>query len=153
MELIDILSPARVAQNAAVSSKKRALELVSQLLGQDDKLTSQEVFESLVARERLGTTALGHGVALPHGRLKHGKNTVGAFVQLAHGIDFDAADRNPVDLLFAIVVPESSTEEHLNLLAQVAALFSDAGMREKLRHAGNADDLYTLLTQWKPQHR
>jgi PTS system nitrogen regulatory IIA component len=153
MELVDILSPMRIAQNASVSSKKRALELVSQLLGQDDKLTSQDVFESLVARERLGTTALGHGVALPHGRLKQSTNTKGAFVQLANGVDFDAADRNPVDLLFAMVVPESSTEEHLKLLAQVAEMFSDATMRDKLRHARNADDLYALLTQWKPQRQ
>ncbi len=151
MELIDILSPLRVAQNDTVTSKKRALELVSQLLGQDEVLTAQEVFESLVARERLGTTALGHGVALPHGRLKQSNVTLGAFVQLTNGIDFDAADRNPVDLLFAIVVPESCNEEHLKLLAQIAELFSDADMRKKLREARNADELYALLTQWKPQ--
>lgn len=153
MELNDILTPTRVAQGVTVGSKKRALEYLSQLLGRDDKLTCQDVFESLIGRERLGTTALGHGVALPHGRLKQGAQTLGAFVQLAKGVDFDAADRKPVDLMFAMVVPEASTEEHLQLLAKVAELFSDEIMRQKLRGATNADELFALLTQWKPRHQ
>lgn len=152
MELTDILSPMRVAQGVTAGSKKRALEFVSRLLGQDDKLTSQDVFESLVGRERLGSTALGHGVALPHGRLKQSTKTYGAFVQLTQGVDFDAADRNPVDLVFAIIVPEACTEEHLQLLALIAELFSDETMRQKLRGAKTADELYALLTQWKPRH-
>ena len=110
-----------------------------------------EVFEGLCNRERLGTTALGHGVALPHGRMKKLQHTVGAFAQLSNGVDFDAADRERVDLLFAIAVPEQSTEEHLQLVAQIAELFSDETMRQRLRQAKNADEVFQVLSQWSPQ--
>jgi PTS system nitrogen regulatory IIA component len=150
MELKDILAPSRIAQGALATSKKRAIELVSKLLAAGDELVANDVFESLINRERLGTTALGHGVALPHGRLKNGERTLGAFVQLANGVDFDAADRKPVDLLFAIVVPEESTEEHLQLLAKIAEMFSDETMRARLRHAASVDELQRLLLQWIP---
>ena len=151
MLLSDILAPQRVLAGAHASSKKRALELLSQLLAETADTTPQEIFASLTARERLGSTALGYGVALPHGRMKKLTATRGAFVQLTQGVDFDAADRGPVDLLFAIVVPEQCTEEHLQLVAQIAELFSNESIRNQLRLAKDADALLEMLTHWNPQ--
>lgn len=152
MQLKDILAPQRVLAGAQASSKKRALELLSRLLADPSDTTPQEIFESLTARERLGSTALGYGVALPHGRMKKISATRGAFVQLMQGVDFDAADRSPVDLLFAIVVPEHCTEEHLQLVAQIAELFSNDTMRNQLRQAKEAGELFDVLIHWIPQH-
>lgn len=151
MQLSDILAPQRVLSGAQASSKKRALELISQLLAESADTSQQEIFESLTARERLGSTALGYGVALPHGRMKKLTATRGAFVQLLQGVDFDAADRTPVDLLFAIVVPEHCTEEHLQLVAQIAELFSNEAIRNQLREAKNTDELLSTLVNWNPQ--
>lgn len=152
MQLKDILAPQRVLAGAQASSKKRALELLSRLLADPSDTTAQEIFESLTARERLGSTALGYGVALPHGRMKKISATRGAFVQLVQGVDFDAADRGPVDLLFAIVVPEHCTEEHLQLVAQIAELFSNEAVRNQLRQAKEASELFDTLIHWIPQH-
>jgi len=151
MQLSDILAPQRVLASAQASSKKRALELISQLLAESTDTNQQEIFESLTARERLGSTALGYGVALPHGRMKKLTATRGAFVQLLRGVDFDAADRAPVDLLFAIVVPEHCTEEHLQLVAQIAELFSNEAIRNQLREAKNTDELLSTLVNRNPQ--
>lgn len=150
MQLQEILSPDRVVSHAQATSKKRALELMSQLLSGGQTAVELEMFEGLCNRERLGTTALGHGVALPHGRMKKLQHAVGAFAQLSSGVDFDAADRERVDLLFAIAVPEKSTEEHLQLVAQIAELFSDETMRQRLRQANNADEVFQVLSQWSP---
>lgn len=152
MQLQEILSPDRIVSHAQATSKKRALELMSRLLSGGQTATEMEVFEGLCNRERLGTTALGHGVALPHGRMKKLQHAVGAFAQLSNGVDFDAADRERVDLLFAIAVPEKSTDEHLQLVAQIAELFSDETMRQRLRQAKNADEVFQVLSQWSPQH-
>lgn len=150
MQLQEILSPDRIVSHAQATSKKRALELMSQLLSGGQTAVELEMFEGLCNRERLGTTALGHGVALPHGRMKKLQHAVGAFAQLSSGVDFDAADRERVDLLFAIAVPEKSTEEHLQLVAQIAELFSDETMRQRLRQANNADEVFQVLSQWSP---
>ena len=151
MQLSDILAPQRVLAGAHASSKKRALELLSQLLAEQADTTPQEIFASLTARERLGSTALGYGVALPHGRMRKLTATRGAFVQLVQGVDFDAADRGPVDLMFAIVVPELCTDEHLQLVAQIAELFSNEAIRNHLRQAKDTDALLQALTHWNPQ--
>jgi nitrogen PTS system EIIA component len=151
MQLSDILAPQRVLAGAHASSKKRALELLSQLLAESTDTTQHEIFESLTARERLGSTALGYGVALPHGRMKKISATRGAFVQLVQGVDFDAADRGPVDLMFAIVVPEQCTEEHLQLVAQIAELFSNEAIRNQLRQAKDSATLLDVLTNRNQQ--
>lgn len=148
MQIAEILSPARVALGAEVSSKKGVLEELSSLIAADTSdLTQTEIFDSLCARERLGSTGLGHGVAIPHGRLKGGKETLGAFIQLAEGIDYDAVDQQPVDLLFALLVPEESTDEHLQILARLAEMFSDTELVEKLRRANSPEVLYDLLKE------
>ncbi|MBI1422707.1 MAG: PTS IIA-like nitrogen regulatory protein PtsN [Gammaproteobacteria bacterium] len=153
MHLSDLISPERIRCNLDAQSKKRALEQLSELISQNqDTITSTQVFDSLLSRERLGGTGVGHGVAIPHGRLRNSQKALGAFIKLAHGVDYDAADKQPVDLLFALLVPEESTEEHLQILAQLAAMFSDESMREKLRHAEDTADIHELLLAWQNSH-
>ncbi|MDX1593441.1 MAG: PTS sugar transporter subunit IIA [Gammaproteobacteria bacterium] len=150
MQIIDIIDPARIVTGANATSKKRALEMLSELLSDSSgELGQSEVFTALLGREKLGSTGLGHGVALPHGRLGSCSRPVGALVVLAEAIDFDAVDGEPVDILFAMLVPEDSTEEHLELLAQLAEFFGDSARCEVLR-AKEPRDLYQLLTDWRP---
>jgi PTS system nitrogen regulatory IIA component len=146
MHLDEIISPERALFNVHVTSKKRALELLSGLLTKmQPTLDRNEVFESLCNRERLGSTGLGYGVALPHGRVDKNEQTIGAFLQLAESVDFDSVDNQPVDLLFAMLVPENSTNEHLNMLAELAELFSREEVREKLRKVTDSSELFDLL--------
>jgi len=148
MQLSDFISRNHVVCNSDATSKKRALEQLSELLAEDQqKATPNEIFESLISRERLGGTGIGYGVAIPHGRLKNCDHTSAAFVRLKQGIDFDSVDQQPVDLLFALVVPEESSEEHLKLLAMLAGMFNDEGFREQVRHCNSAEELFTLLMQ------
>ena len=149
MQVTNLINSGRIACNVEAGSKKRALESLSELLaGEDTGLSSHEIFDCLLARERLGATGIGHGIAIPHGRLKHSEGTVGAMIRLAEGIDFGAADNEPVDILFALLVPEESTDEHLQILAQLARLFSDAQLREKLRQADNPQMIFSILEEW-----
>jgi PTS system nitrogen regulatory IIA component len=154
MQIADIITPERVACNVHASSKKRVLEKISDLVASESAvaLTAHDIFDSLLARERLGTTAIDHGVAIPHGRLKDTTETIGAFVQLAEGIDCDAMDKQDVSLLFALLVPEESTEEHLQLLARLAEMFSNEGLREQLRTAPDSQTAYDLLINWDRTH-
>ena len=150
MQIIDIIDPARIVTGVHVTSKKRALELVSELLATSTpELGQSEVFTALLGREKLGSTGLGHGVALPHGRLGTCGKPVGALAVLAEPIDFDAVDGQPVDILFAMLVPEASTEEHLLLLGQLAELFDNLEHCKQLRNS-DPNGLYQLLTEWRP---
>lgn len=147
MRISDILSADRVACRLDVSSKKGALEELAQMIASGaPALSSAEIFESLIARERLGSTGLGHGVAIPHGRLKNSDQTLGAFALLARAVDYDAIDQQPVDLLFALTVPQHSTDEHLEILARLAEMFSDAELVARLRGESTAAGLFKLLT-------
>jgi len=150
MLLSDLVTPDRIACAVNAQSKKRALEHISEIISKsEDTISSNDVFESLLARERLGGTGVGYGVAIPHGRLKSSDHTVGAFIKLQKAVDYDAADRQPVDLLFALLVPEKSTEEHLQILAKLAKLFSDESFRSQLRDADNIDKIHQLLLDWE----
>ena len=151
MEISDIISPDRIAYDMDASSKKRALEKISDIISASEgvQLLPHEVCESLIAREKLGSTGIGSGVAIPHGRLKNSDKTIAAFVQLHKGINFDAMDDEDVDLLFALLVPENSTDEHLQILAQLAEMFSKADFRAKLRASKNSDELFNLLRNWR----
>ncbi|ALP51709.1 PTS sugar transporter subunit IIA [Candidatus Tenderia electrophaga] len=151
MNISDLLSADRIVCGLALGSKKRALEALSQLLSQatEVSLSDTQIVDGLLARERLGSTGLGHGVAIPHGRFKDVDQAVGAFVRLEEGVDFDAIDGDPVDLMFALIVPEESTEEHLQLLASLAEMFSDATIREGLRRCGSAQDIEKVVSHWR----
>jgi PTS system nitrogen regulatory IIA component len=134
MKLSEILTPDRIRLDSDATSKKRALESASQLLANcDEKLSPRQVFDCLIAREKLGSTGLGHGVAIPHGRLAGLDKTIGVFLRVPRGVDFDAPDSEPVDLIFALLVPEESTEEHLQVLANIATYFDSEGSRDALR--------------------
>ncbi len=153
MQLTDILTPERVSCDSQAGSKKRVLELLSELAaGGQDSLSRSEIFDSLLSRERLGSTGLGHGIAIPHGRVKNSDKTIGAFIKLREGIDYDAMDHQPVDLLFALLVPEQSTEEHLKLLAQLAEMFSNAEVVAHLRSATSAAALLDTIRAWQHDH-
>jgi PTS system nitrogen regulatory IIA component len=153
MNITDLINAQRVACKDEVSSKKRLLELLGELIasGQTD-FTVREIFDSLNGRERLGSTGLGHGVALPHGRLSQSRRAVGAFVKLNHGVEFDAIDKQPVDLVFALLVPEHFTDEHLKILAYLAEMFSDKAFCDRLRSTDSDQALFEQLIRWKPSN-
>jgi PTS system nitrogen regulatory IIA component len=147
MLISDLLSPERIRFDVKSSSKKRLLELISEELARNsDEFTQREIFESLCARERLGSTGLGRGVAIPHGRIKGSQHVEASFIRLKKPLPYDAADGEPVDLLFCLAVPEDCGEDHLKLLAQVAELFSDPEMLVSLREAEDAGTLMQLLS-------
>lgn len=150
MLISDLLSPEKIHCDVHSSSKKRLLERISEELARhSDQLSQREIFESLCARERLGSTGLGKGVAIPHGRVKGTDNVEVSFIRLNKPLPFDSVDGEPVDLLFALAVPESCGEDHLKLLAQVAEMFSDSELLEKLRTAENSGKLLQLLSDSK----
>ena len=147
MQISDILTSDRILCNVNVSSKKAALETLSGLIADtSSNLTGPEVFYSLISRERLGSTGLGNGIALPHGRMKNGLTTIAAFIKLKQGVEYDAVDHQPVDLIFALLVPEHSTDEHLQVLAQLAERFNMPEFPTQLRREESNEAIYNLLT-------
>ncbi len=151
MGIADLLVLERITCNAEVRSKKRALEKLSALLATaHPELTEDEVFNGLLARERLGSTGLGHGVAIPHGRFKHVNTAFGAILSMSEGIDFDAVDHKPVNFIFALMVPEVSTDEHLQLLSKLAELFRDDTIRSELLAAQSGEELMALFQLHSP---
>jgi len=148
MRVADILTAERVRLDVDATSKKRVLEEVAEIMADAHaSLSTRAVFDCLVARERLGTTGLGHGVALPHGRLRGLTDTIASFLKMRTGIDFDAPDGQPVDMVFALLVPEESTEEHLQILARIAEFFDSASSREALRSSDSAVQACELLCE------
>ena len=147
-------TPVRLSCRNIVGSQKRAFEMLSELVSKDEpQLNQAEVFTSLIERERLGCTGLGHGVAIPHGRLKGLKHAVCAFMKLSQGVDYDAADKKAVDMICALLVPEQSTNEHLEILATLAEMFSDPAFCARLHAAKNGEEVYQLLVSWQPADR
>lgn len=134
IDTAELIVPDRVRCNEPVQSKKRALELGASLLADAvPGMSRMDIFEALNSRERLGSTGLGHGVALPHARIAGTNRAVAACLTLAEPIDFDAPDRERVDILFILLVPRECSEQHLQILAELAETFSDADLREKVR--------------------
>jgi PTS system nitrogen regulatory IIA component len=146
----ELLKRQDVLADVEAGSKKRLFELAGELFRDTDGANAAEVFDSLFSREKLGSTALGYGIAIPHGRIKGLKDTACAFMRLKQPIDFDAPDNLPVDLLFILLAPEAATDLHLQILGELAQMFSEKEMREKLRAATDAGDLYRLIHEWKP---
>ena len=143
----DLLSPGRILAGVRLNSKKRLLQLISKTLAKKNKdLSSREIFESLCAREHLGSTALGNGVAIPHGRISGTEGVEALFLQLIKPLPFDADDGKPVDLIFALAVPKHCTEDHSKLLSSIAARFSDPELLERLRKAADANEIWQLLS-------
>lgn len=141
----------RIECGVQLSSKKRALEKLGSLLATaSENVTPEAVFERLLERERLGSTGLGGGIAIPHARMSAVDNAYGAFIQIETGVNYDAVDEKPVDLAFAMLVPEESTEEHLQLLANLAELFSNKVLCAELRKAATPEDILKILTKGIP---
>lgn len=145
-----LLSAQDVVVDLQVSSKKRLFEQVGLLFENQHALGRSVVFDSLFARERLGSTGLGQGVAIPHGRIKGLKEALGAFIRLSQPVPFDAPDGNPVSLVFVLLVPEKATEKHLQILSELAQMFSDRAMREAMSRAADASALHELIVTWQP---
>lgn len=147
MNLADYLAASAVSVRNDITSKKRALEEISRTLGLSARFVAEnEIFTSLVNREKLGSTGLGAGVAIPHGRLKGLDHAIAAFIKLETPINYDANDGEPVDLVFGLLVPQSATSEHLNILAKVAEMFRDEAHVAKIREASDPAELHRLLT-------
>ncbi|MDB5847917.1 MAG: sugar transporter subunit [Rhodoferax sp.] len=147
--LASILPPAQVLVSVDATSKKRAFEEAGLLFENLHGLSRALITDSLFARERLGSTGLGHGVAIPHGRIKGLKAPMAAVVQLAQPIGFDAPDEQAVGLLIFLLVPEAATQKHLEILSEIAELLSDAPLREKIKTATDAGTLHTLISTWQ----
>jgi PTS system nitrogen regulatory IIA component len=152
MNITNLLSPERVACRDNVGSKKRLLEQLSELLASCSPVLSQrEIFDALLNREKLGSTGLGKGVAIPHGRMAGLGQPVCALIKLGTAVDFDTFDGQAVDLVFALLVREDSTEEHLQVLSTIAEIFSNTGICAALRACESSNCLLEQLYQWESQ--
>jgi len=149
----NILTPGRSLVNVPGGSKKRVLEQIANLIGREvPDLDSQTVFESLVAREKLGSTGFGNGIAIPHCRLKGCESPISALLHLDAPVDFDAIDGAPVDLLFVLLVPEAATDAHLELLRQIASMLDRKEVRDRLRSAETNQALYQVVLDEQNGH-
>ncbi len=151
MEIRDILQPEAVVAGLKAPNKKQALQELARHAAAVTGLNERKIFETVLERERLGTTGVGSGIAIPHGKLPELTRLYAVFARLEKPIDFDAIDEQPVDLIFLLLAPESAGADHLKALARVSRLLRDASMCEKLRGAKTADGLYLLLTQTEAQ--
>lgn len=164
MNLDKLIDSNAVIVSSEIKSKKRALELLAEKLGEIAASTNQhpspedppseaayalEIFQSLIDREKLGSTGLGHGVALPHTRTGLTDHAIGVFLKLDEGVDFDSPDSQKTDLIFGLMVPEHFTDEHLKILAYLASLFSDEVFCEEVRKSSSSKEVYNHLVNWQ----
>ena len=150
MSLISqLLAPENIVLDLDASSKKRVFEQAGLLFENNQGIASSTVFDSLFAREKLGSTGLGRGIAIPHGRIKGLKAPMAALFQLAAPIGFDAPDEQPVNLLIFLLVPEAATQKHLEILSEIAELLSDSQLRERLKSSTDAQQLHGMIDSWQ----
>jgi len=152
MEIEDLLNPTGVIAKLRVTSKKQVLQELAKRAADATGLPERQIFEVLLERERLGTTGVGNGIAIPHGKLAGLKQLFGMFARLEQPVDFDAIDEQPVDLIFLLLAPEAAGADHLKALARVSRLLRDRSVCEKLRGANQADAIYALLTESPASH-
>ncbi|BFM10788.1 PTS IIA-like nitrogen regulatory protein PtsN [Simiduia litorea] len=149
MQFETLLAPRRVQHGVEGVSKKRVLETIANIIATDlPSLNADTLFRSLIAREKLGSTGLGHGIAIPHCRIASCESTIGALIVLSNPIDFDAIDGAPVDVIFTLMVPEEANSEHLQTLAKLAELFQQEDFRAALRTAGSNELLYSRVNAY-----
>jgi PTS system nitrogen regulatory IIA component len=152
MILNDYITPNTISCKESAGSKKKALEKLSHFLALAQPLLNETlVFDKLLERERLGSTGLGEGVAIPHCRMAEANQAMVAMITLEDGVDFDSRDAKPVDILFALVVPEDCNETHLKILAAAAEMFSDPAFCAKMRDCTSNQDLFEMLINWQPK--
>ena len=152
MEIADLLIPRGVLPQLRVSNKKAALQEIARRAASMTGVAERQIYDVLAERERLGSTGIGHGVAVPHGKLPELNRLYGLFARLERPIAFDSVDDQPVDLVFALLAPAEAGAEHLRALARVSRLLRDATICQKLRGTDNADALYALLTDRSESH-
>jgi nitrogen PTS system EIIA component len=145
-----VLPPSNIILDLDAGSKKRVFEQAGLLFENKQGIARAQVFDSLFAREKLGSTGLGQGVAIPHGKIKSLKEAVGALIRTKAPIPFDAPDGGPVNLIFVLLVPERATELHLEILSELAQIFCDRNLRETLLTSQDASQLYQILSGWRP---
>jgi len=144
-----LITPSRTYCWSNTSSKKRTLEKISQVVSSSQaNLSEEHIFNILIDRERLGSTGIGKGIAIPHGRIKNLEKPIACLIKLNTPIDFDAIDNQPVDILFTLLVPEESDQEHLDLLAELASLLSQNDFCTHLRNTTSSEELFSVFTDW-----
>jgi PTS system nitrogen regulatory IIA component len=148
-QIAQLLPESNILLDLEATSKKRLFEQVGQLFEDHAQIARSTVFDSLFAREKLGSTGLGQGIAIPHGRIKGLDNALAAFVRPRQPIPFDAPDGKPVGQVFVLLVPEHATEEHLQLLSELAGMFSERAFREQLSSATDPASLHRLFSSWQ----
>ncbi|RMA79447.1 PTS IIA-like nitrogen regulatory protein PtsN [Umboniibacter marinipuniceus] len=145
MELAQLLTPDTTRASARVGSKKTCLELIAEIVSESMGIHDTELFKALFERERLGSTGLGNGIAIPHCRIPGCPEVIGVLLTLENPIDFDAHDGQPVDVVCALIVPQEATEDHLQALSAIAERFNDSRFIEQLRQSTSASELYELV--------
>jgi PTS system nitrogen regulatory IIA component len=150
MDLSDLISPASIVPALKVQSKKQALQELCARAARRTGLSEREIFDTILQREKLGSTGVGHGVAIPHGKLHSIDTLTGEFARLSKPVDFDALDDQPVDLVFLLLAPESAGADHLKALARIARVLRDQSIAQKIRSSNGADAIYALLVDAAP---
>ena len=147
MEIVDILTPQSIVPKLSATSKKQVLQELAKRAATVTGLKDRFIFDALLQRERLGTTGVGHGIAIPHGKLEGIDKLFGLFARLEKPVDFDAIDEQPVDLLFLLLAPEIAGADHLKALARVSRLLRNRTICDKIRGSNDGDALYALITE------
>ena len=145
MTISALLSPQRIFLDTEISSKKKLLELIATTVAEETESSQSCIFNGLLDRERLGSTGLGQGFAVPHARLSNLNKTLGCFFRLKNAVNFEAPDNLPVDLVFTIIVPEEATEEHLMILSSLASIFSKSDVCDAIRNAQSSDEITRII--------
>jgi len=145
MTISALLSPQRIFLDTEISSKKKLLELIANIVADQTRLSESSIYNNLLNRERLGSTGLGHGFAVPHARLENLDKTIGCLFRLKEPVNFEAPDNQPVDLVFTIIIPQEATEEHLMILSSLARIFSQTDVCEAIRGATSRDEIAQII--------
>jgi PTS system nitrogen regulatory IIA component len=147
MNLSDLIAPGAIIPALKTKSKTKVLQIVAEKAAELESVCEQQVFNTILQREKLGSTGVGNGVAIPHGQLEEIGKIFGVFARLEHPVDFNAIDDQPVDLVFLLLAPENAGADHLNALSRIARFFRDPSFVKKLRHAQEIQTLYLFLTR------
>jgi len=150
IQFSDLLSSNRVLCNCDLKSKKRTLQTIAEILAQsldNDEVSEMGILDALISREKLGSTGLGHGVALPHGRIKNLEAPIAAIITLEEGVDFGASDDQLVDLVMGLIVPENCEQAHLSILANLAQIFNQSALRDAMRQTKNPEQLLSVFLE------
>lgn len=145
MTISALLSPQSIFIDTEITSKKKLLELIANIVADRSQLSESAIYNNLLNRERLGSTGLGQGFAVPHARVDNLDKTIGFFFRLKEAVNFEAPDNRPVDLVFTIIIPEEATEEHLVILSSLASIFSHEAVCDAIRNAGSKEEIAQII--------